>query len=380
MTASDRIPQNDIGAGYRAQQAEIDAAVARVLASGWYILGAEVAAFERDFAAWLGVGHAVGVANGTDALALALRALDIGPGTAVATVAHSAVATVAAIEMVGATPVLVDIEPDHYGMDPGALAAALARAAAGDLPPIRAVIPVHIYGQPVALDAILDLARRGGLRVIEDCAQSHGATFDGRKTGSFGDIAAFSLYPTKNLGALGDGGVVATDDPALAARMAALRQYGWRARYISDEPGVNTRLDELQAAILRVRLGALDAQNARRGAIAARYDAALAGSAIAAPARRPRTRHVFHQYVVRTQRRDAVQAALAASGIGTAIHYPVPIHRQPAYAGRVALGPGGCPNTDAVAREILSLPMYPQLDDRQVDRICAALAAAAKPG
>jgi dTDP-4-amino-4,6-dideoxygalactose transaminase len=380
MTAPDRIPQNDIGAGYRAQQAEIDAAVARVLASGWYILGAEVAAFERDFAAWLGVGHAVGVANGTDALALALRALDIGPGTAVATVAHSAVATVAAIEMVGATPVLVDIEPDHYGMDPGALAAALARAATGDLPPIRAVIPVHIYGQPVALDAILDLARRAGLRVIEDCAQSHGATFGGRKTGCFGDIAAFSLYPTKNLGALGDGGVVATDDAALAARMAALRQYGWRARYISDEPGVNTRLDELQAAILRVRLGALDAQNARRGAIAARYDAALAGGTIAAPARRPDTRHVFHQYVVRTPRRDAVQAALAASGIGTAIHYPVPIHRQPAYAGRVALGPGGCPNTDAVAREILSLPMYPQLDDPQVDRICAALAAAARSG
>lgn len=371
-----RILQNDIGAGYRARRADIDAAAARVLASGWYILGAEVEAFEREFAAWLGVPHAVGVANGTDALALALRALDIGPGCSVVTVSHTAVATVAAIEMVGATPVLVDIDPLRYCMCPDDLEATLARCReGGGVPPIRAVIPVHIYGQPADMVRILDLSRSAGLRVIEDCSQAHGATIAGRRVGSFGDVAAFSLYPTKNLGALGDGGIVATADPGLSARIAALRQYGWRERYVSAEPGVNSRLDELQAAILRVKLRDLDAGNARRAAIAARYDSALPqGGGARAPWRAPGTGHVFHQYVLRSPRRDAVRAELARRGIDTAIHYPVPVHLQPAYAGRLKLGPSGCAASAAAAQEILSLPMFPELAPHQIDRICGALA------
>lgn len=376
-TPTARILQNDIGAGYRARRDEIDAAVARVLASGWYILGAEVEAFEREFSGWLGVPYAVGVANGTDALALALRGLGIGPGCAVVTVSHTAVATVAAIEMVGATPVLVDIDPRSYCMCPDDLAATLARwrERGSGAPPIRAVVPVHIYGQPADMARIMDVARAAGIRVIEDCSQAHGATIDGRRVGSFGDAAAFSLYPTKNLGALGDGGIVATADPELRARIAALRQYGWRERYVSAEPGVNSRLDELQAAILRVKLRDLDANNARRAAIAARYDAALAAGAVAAaPWRVPGTGHVFHQYVMRSTRRDAVRAELAGRGIDTAIHYPVPVHLQPAYAGRVTLGPSGCAATAVVAHEILSLPMFPELGRDQVDRICGALA------
>jgi dTDP-4-amino-4,6-dideoxygalactose transaminase len=374
--ASARILQSDIGAGYRARRAEIDAAVARTLASGWYILGAEVEAFEREFAAWLGVPHAVGVANGTDALALALRALGIGPGCSVVTVSHTAVATVAAIEMVGATPILVDIDPRSYCMDPDDLAATLARWRDGGdgIPPIRAVIPVHIYGQPADMARILTLARSAGIRVVEDCSQAHGATISGKRVGSFGDVAAFSLYPTKNLGALGDGGVVATADPELRARIAALRQYGWRERYVSAEPGVNSRLDELQAAILRVRLRDLDAQNARRAAIAARYDAALAGAAATPPWRAPGIGHVFHQYVLRCPARDAMRADLGRQGIDTAIHYPVPVHLQPAYAGRLPLGPSGCAASAAAAHEILSLPMFPELSTQQIDRICAALA------
>ena len=374
--AAARILQNDIGAGYRARHAEIDAAVARVLASGWYILGAEVEAFEREFAAWQGLPHAVGVANGTDALALALRAFGIGPGCSVVTVSHTAVATVAAIEMTGATPILVDIDPDSYCMDPDDLAAALARWRGGvdGVPPIRAVVPVHIYGHPADMTRILPLARAAGIRVIEDCSQAHGATLDGVRVGSFGDAAAFSLYPTKNLGALGDGGIVATADPELRARIAALRQYGWRERYVSAEPGVNSRLDEIQAAILRVRLRDLSSMNARRAAIAARYDAVLAGGVAAAPGRGPGIGHVFHQYVVRSARRDALRADLGRQGIDTAIHYPVPVHLQPAYAGRLPLGPSGCAASAAAAREILSLPMFPELTADQIDRICAALA------
>ena len=262
------IPQANPGAGYRALKPEIDAAVARALNSGWYILGAEGRAFEAEFAAWLGTHHAVGCANGTDALCLALRALGVGPGSAVATVSHTAVATVAAIEMVGATPVLIDIDPLHYTIDPVELAEVLAHPPAG-LPPIRAVIAVHLYGQAADLDALLPLCARYGVALIEDCAQAHGATWHGQRLGTIGAIGTFSLYPTKNLGALGDGGVVVTNNPAHAADMAALRQYGWRQHYISDLAGVNSRLDEIQAAILRVKLPQLDAGNARRQAIAA---------------------------------------------------------------------------------------------------------------
>ena len=367
------IPQADPGAGYRAHKAEIDAAVQRALESGWYILGKEGAAFEAEFAAWLGAGqHAVGCANGTDALALILRGLGIGPGMTVATVSHTAVATVAAIEMVGATPLLLDIDPDTYTMDADELVSVLDHPPPG-LPPIRAVIPVHIYGQACELGPMLTATRELGIPLIEDCAQCHGATLNGRMLGTLGTAAAFSLYPTKNLGALGDGGVLATADAALAERIAAIRQYGWRERYVSSLVGVNSRLDEVQAAILRVKLTALDAGNARRRAIAGAYDAALAGGPIAPPARRPGAEHVFHQYVLRTADRAAVQAALKAQGIGTGIHYPVPVHQQAAYEGRVPLGPAGCAETAAAAQEVLSLPMYPELTDGQVERICAAL-------
>jgi len=366
------VPQANPGAGYRALQAEIDAAVARALQSGWYILGQEVRSFEAEFAAWLGATTAVGCGNGTDALALALRALGVGPGTSVVTVSHTAVATVAAIEMVGATPLLIDIEPDCYTMDPAELSAVLDHPPAG-LPPVRAVIPVHLYGQPAALEPIMATCRSHGVPVIEDCAQAHGATIGARKVGAFTEVATFSFYPTKNLGALGDGGMLATQDAALGADIAALRQYGWRTHYISDSVGVNSRLDELQAAILRVKLQHLDAQNARRQAIAAAYDDALRGTMLTAPARRAGVGHVFHLYVLRTPDRAAIQARLRAAGIATGIHYPSPVHLQPAYRGRIALGPSRCHVTEIAAEQVLSLPMYPELSDGQVAQVCEAL-------
>ncbi|APT56620.1 erythromycin biosynthesis sensory transduction protein eryC1 [Roseomonas gilardii] len=371
------VPQADPGAGYRAQKAEIDAAVMRALESGWYILGQEGKGFESEFAAWLGRGqgaaqHAIGCANGTDALALVLRGLGIGEGCTVATVSHTAVATVAAIEMAGATPLLLDIDPDTYTMDADELVAVLEEPPPG-LPPIRAAIAVHLYGQACDLAPMLEACRGAGVALIEDCAQAHGATLGGRRLGTIGDAAAFSLYPTKNLGALGDGGVIATADPQLAEKIGAIRQYGWRSRYVSDLTGVNSRLDEVQAAILRARLPRLDANNARRREIAGAYDAALEGGALAPPLRREGATHVFHQYVLRSAERDLLQGRLRAQGIGTGIHYPVPVHLQPAYRGRIALGPARCAETEATAREVLSLPMFPELSDAQVERVCGAL-------
>lgn len=366
------VPQADPGAGYRAHREEIDAAVARALASGWYILGKEGEAFEAEYAAWLGTKRAVGCANGTDALMLILRGLGIGPGCTVVTVSHTAVATVAAIEMVGATPLLVDIDPDTYTMDPQELVAVLDSPPPG-LPPIRAIIPVHLYGQAADLAPMIAACRKHGVTVVEDVSQAHGATLDGRKLGTIGDVSAFSLYPTKNLGALGDGGVLATDDLELADRIAAIRQYGWKQRYISDSVGVNSRLDELQAAILRVRLKHLDAANARRQAIAAAYDEALAGGPLKPPARRPGAGHVFHQYVLRVPEREAVQARLRAQGVATAVHYPAPVHLQPAYRGRTPLGPSGCALTAQAAAEVMSLPMFPEMTDGQIEQVCSAL-------
>jgi dTDP-4-amino-4,6-dideoxygalactose transaminase len=366
------VPQANPGAAYRTLKTGIDVAVARVLQSGWYVLGQEVRSFEAEFAAWLGCTAAIGCGNGTDALALALRALGVGPGMSVVTVSHTAVATVAAIEMVGATPLLVDIEPEYYGMDPVELAAVLDHPPAGS-PPIRAVIPVHLYGQPVALDPIIAACRRHGVPIVEDCAQAHGATIGERKVGTFTEIATFSFYPTKNLGALGDGGMVSTQDVELGASVAALRQYGWRNHYISDAVGVNSRLDELQAAILRVKLQHLDAQNARRRAIAAAYDAALRGTPLTPPARRNGVGHVFHLYVLRVPDRSSVQARLRATGIGTGIHYPSPVHLQPAYRERIATGPSGCRASEIAAGQVLSLPIYPELSDQQVAQVCDAL-------
>jgi dTDP-4-amino-4,6-dideoxygalactose transaminase len=303
---------------------------------------------------------------------LILRGMGIGEGSTVVTVSHTAVATVAAIEMVGATPLLLDIDPDTYTMDPDELASVLADPPPG-IPPIRAVIPVHIYGQAVDLLPIKAACDEAGVFLIEDCAQCHGAGLDGAKLGTIGHAAAFSLYPTKNLGALGDGGILATPDSELAGRIAAIRQYGWKRRYISDLQGVNSRLDEVQAAILRVKLQHLDAQNDRRRQIAAAYDKALAGTELIPPVRRPGAHHVFHLYVLRHPRRDELMFSLKARGIGTGIHYPMPVHTQPAYLDRVALGPANCAETARAAQEVFSLPMYPELSDESVVRVCQAL-------
>ena len=353
---------------YLAHQEEIDAAVSRVLASGGYILGREGEAFEREFADYVGVAHAVGVANGTDAVELALRAAGIGPGDRVVTVSHTAVATVAAIERIGACPCLVDISPDSYTLDPVALRCALEGSARG----ARAVVPVHLYGHPADMEAILEIAQENKLAVVEDCSQAHGAVYRGRRVGSIGHLSAFSFYPTKNLGAMGDGGAVATSDPALADRLRLLRQYGWRERYISEIQGLNSRLDEMQAAILRVKLGHLDADNARRREIAGQYDAGLAGLSLRQPTVATGCEHVFHQYTIEASGRDELQQALHGQGIGTAILYPMPIHMQPAYRGRLP-GADRLPCTEAAAGRILSLPIYPELQDEQVDSICRVL-------
>jgi len=359
------IPQANPHAQYASHQAEIDQAIARVLEKGRYILGEEAAAFEREFADYIGVRYGVGVGSGTEALHLALRACDVGPGDEVITVAHTAVATVAAIELCGAMPVLMDIDPRSFTLDPTKLEAAIT-------PATRAVIPVHLYGQSADLEPILSLARKRRVRVIEDCAQSHGATYDGRRTGAWGDMACFSFYPTKNLGAIGDGGFVATDDPQLAENARLLREYGWRERYVSDVAGWNTRLDELQAAILRVKLRMLDADNALRRRLASMYDEWLATSPVILPMEMPYGQHVYHLYVVRAERRAALQVFLKEHGIGSLIHYPVPVHLQPAYRGRLG-DVGSLPETERAAREVLSLPMFPELTEAEVRQVADAV-------
>jgi len=369
------VPQSDPKASYLAHQREIDEAVRQTLDSGWYILGKQVAAFEEEFAAYLGAAHCAGVANGTDASVLALRACGVGAGDAVITVSHTAVATVAAIELAGASPLLVDVDPATFTVRPQAIEEAIEtyRGAAK----IKAIIAVHLYGHPAEVAAIADLARRFDLRLIEDCAQAHGATASGKRVGTLGDIAAFSFYPTKNLGALGDGGAVVTKDPNLAERVRLLREYGWRERYVSDIAGMNSRLDELQAAILRVKLRYLEEENGRRQNIARAYDEKLAASALRLPQVCGNVSHVYHQYVVRTVERDRLKEMLRGQGIGTLVHYPVPVHRQPAYRDRVLIGSGGLPETERAAREVLSLPMYPQLTDEQVEIICEVVRQAA---
>jgi dTDP-4-amino-4,6-dideoxygalactose transaminase len=359
------LPANP-AANYRAHRDEIDQAVHKVMDGGMYILGEEVARFEEEFAQYLGVQYAVGVGSGTDALHIALRACGVGPADVVLTVSHTAVATVAAIELTGATAVLTDIDPATATMDVNSLADAVQKQGSGR---IRAIIPVHLYGHPADMPAIMAIAERHGLRVIEDCAQSHGAALDGRKTGTWGHIAAFSFYPTKNLGALGDGGAVVTNDRVLADRLRLLREYGWRERYVSDCAGLNTRLDELQAAVLRVKLPFLDKENARRRELARIYDAVLSATTVIGPRGWQRADHVYHQYVVQSDRRDALRSFLKANGVGTLIHYPVPVHMQPAYQGRVVPNGADLPNTESICRRILSLPMYPHLTDAEAQQV-----------
>jgi dTDP-4-amino-4,6-dideoxygalactose transaminase len=360
------IPFNNPRGAHLAFQAEMDAAIQRVIDSGWYILGREGEAFEAAFAAYHGVAHAVGVANGTDALELALRAAGVGVGDEVITVSHTAVATVCAIERAGARPVLVDIDPDTYTLDPRAAAAAITSRTC-------AIIPVHLYGHPADMDAITALASRHDLLIIEDCAQAHGARWRGRRVGTFGHMAAFSFYPTKNLGALGDGGAVITNDVQYAGRMKRLRTYGQSTRYVHDERGVNSRLDELQAAILGVKLPHLDEQNARRHQIARQYDAGLADLA-AIPIQHPDADPVHHLYVVRHPERDALIDGLKADGIGTLIHYAIPVHLQAAYAD-LGCARGSLPITERACSEIVSLPLYIGLDDGAIARVIDSVRA-----
>jgi len=355
-------------AQYEAHRDEIDAAIASALRGNRYILGPEVEAFEHELAQYVGVSHGVGVGNGTDALELAIRGLGIGEGDEVITVSHTAVATVAAIESAGATPVLVDVDPVCYTLDPAQLEEVRTERT-------RAAIAVHLYGQPADLDAIVPFCRAHDLALIEDVSQAHGATLHGKRLGTFGRAATFSFYPTKNLGAIGDGGMVTTNDAALAKRVRMLREYGWQTRYVSDIAGRNTRLDELQAAILRVKLRHLDDDNAKRRAIAARYTAALSNSGLVLPQTRSGAEHVFHLYVVTTGRRKEIMDALGTQEIFPGIHYPVPVHCQAAYKGRIRTA-RSMTVTERLASEVLSLPMYPELSAADVSSVIEALANA----
>jgi dTDP-4-amino-4,6-dideoxygalactose transaminase len=358
------IPAANPYAQYLSHKTEIDAAIAAALDGNRYILGPETQAFEQELAAYLGVRYASGVGSGTEALHVAIRACGLGPGDEIITVSHTAVATVAAIELAGATPVLVDIDPITHTIDPQLIERAIT-------PRTKAIIPVHLYGAAANLNPIVDLARRHSLKVIEDCAQAHGARYADRVLGSIGAVSCFSFYPTKNLGAIGDGGLVATNDPIIAENLNLLRQYGWRERYISEIAGWNTRLDELQAAILRVKLRHLDADNEKRRALAAIYAEQLAG-VVTLPIEPVNTRHVYHLYVIRHPQRDALRQFLRERGIGTAIHYPVPIHLQPAYRSRLG-EVGSLPETERAAREIVSLPMYPELSADDVRTVARAI-------
>ena len=360
-----QIKFGDLQREYQEIKGELDAAALRVLGSGWFILGKELDGFEQAFAAYLGVSHVIGCASGTEAIALALMACDVGPGDEVITVAHTAVPTISAISMTGARPVFVDIEPDGCLMDVSLMESAIT-------PRTAAILPVHLYGQCVDMYRLSALASRHGIPVVEDCAQAGGATYRGRKAGSLGQVAAFSFYPSKNLGCYGDGGAVATDDPTLADKLKMLRNYGQRQRYHHEIIGINSRLDEIQAAILVAKLPHLDAWNRRRRDIAASYTAALAGLPVRAPVESPENEHVYHLYVIQAAERDRLQASLAERGIQTLIHYPVPAHLQPAYAS-LGYTASGLPVTERAADAILSLPIYPQLTDAEVAAVVAAI-------
>jgi dTDP-3-amino-3,4,6-trideoxy-alpha-D-glucose transaminase len=361
-TAAVHVPFNVLRPGD--DRAAIDAAVARVIDSGWFVLGPEVAAFEAEFAAAAGAAHAVGVNTGTDAIALALRGIGVGPGDEVITSPLSAAYSALAIEMAGARPVFADLDPGRLTLDPAAVAAAIT-------PRTRAVVPVHLYGQPADMTAIAVIAARHGLAVVEDACQAHLATVAGRPVGRGSAAAAYSFYPTKNLGALGDGGAVTTDDPALAARITRLRNGGQSSRYHHDELGVNSRLDELQAAILRARLPRLAAATASRRRLAARYRAGLAAAPVTVPPECD-PGHVYHLFPVLTGERDRFQSHLAAHGIETLVHYPVPIPRQPAAR---SWTPAPCPVADDVCARVVSLPLYPSLADGAHDDVMRAVLA-----
>lgn len=363
------IPFLDLAAAYRELQPQIDAAVARVLASGHYILGPEVDAFESEFAAHCEATHCIGLANGLDALHLALRAMDVGPGDEVIVPSNTYIATWLAVSQCGATPVPVEPDARTYNIDPALIEAAIT-------PRTKVILPVHLYGQPADMDPILAIARKHGLRVLEDGAQAHGARYKGQRIGAHGDAVAWSFYPGKNLGALGDGGAVTTNDPELADRIRVLRNYGSRVKYVNEVQGYNSRLDPLQAAVLRIKLTHLDSWNARRAHVAKIYLKGLDGSGLVLPHVPEWAAPAWHLFVVRHPQRDALQQRLSEAGVGTLIHYPIPPHMQAAYAA-AGFAPNAFPIASRMANEVLSLPMGPHIPMDDVARVIEAVQAAA---
>ncbi len=359
------IPFLDLKAPYVELRAEIDAAIARVLASGWYILGPEVDAFEHEFATYVDAKHCVSLANGLDALHLALRALDVGPGDEVIVPSNTYIATWLAVSQCGATPVPVEPVESTYNLDPALIEAAIT-------PRTKVILPVHLYGQPADMDPILAIARKHGLRVLEDGAQAHGARYKGKRIGAHSDVVAWSFYPGKNLGALGDGGAITTNDPALDDRIRVLRNYGSRVKYVNEIQGYNSRLDPIQAAVLRVKLKHLDAWNARRGAVARRYLDELRDTALTLPHVPEWAEPAWHLFVIRHPQRDLLQQKLTAAGIGTLIHYPIPPHRQQAYA-RAGFATDNFPIASRIADTVLSLPMGPHLAQDDVAGVTEAI-------
>jgi dTDP-4-amino-4,6-dideoxygalactose transaminase len=342
-------------AQFQSYRQEILDAVARVCENGPYVLGPEVEAFESEFAAYHNVKHCIGVGSGTDALALTMRAFEIGASDEVITVSHTALATAAAIVMTGATPVLIDIEEDYYTIDPSKIEEAITLKT-------KAIIPVHLYGQPCDMDAIMAIAKKHNLIVIEDCAQAHGAIYKNSKVGTIGDAGCFSFYPTKNLGAIGDGGAVVTNNTLINDRLKRIRQYGWDHNRVSQELGVVSRLDELQAAILRIKLRYLDENNLKRQKIAKQYKNLLSNSDLQLPVERLGCQHVYHLYVVRSDNRDVLKSKLSQHGVDAGIHYTHSVHMHPGYTDKIRISSGGLSVTEKIISKILTFPMYPEFD------------------
>jgi len=356
-----RVPFNVLAPGVQAIRPELDAAITRVLDRGWFLMGPELEEFERQFAAYHGSNlEAVGVSSGTDALRIGLEALGIQGGDEVLVTANAGVPPVAAVVAAGARPVFCDVDPATHTLDPGEIDRCIT-------PNAKAILVVHLYGHAADMDSIRQRAASHGLKILEDCAQAHGAQYNGRPVGTLGDAAAFSFYPTKNLGALGDAGAILTGDPRVAERARLGRMYGWRTRYLSEAHGTVSRMDEIQAAVLSTKLAHLDEWNARRRHIAEMYRSRAAGAVELPPAD-----GVFHLFVVQSRARKGLQAYLAEHGIGTDVHYPLPAHLQPPYA-QYGGGPGSLPNTERLARRVLSLPIYPELPDDSVDYVCQVL-------
>lgn len=364
------VPFLDLGASYRELQGEIEVEVLRSLRSGWYIGGADVEAFESDFAVFTGTRHCVGVANGLEALRLALRALEVGPGDEVIVPSNTFIATWLAVSECGAVPVPVEPNTSTCNIDTAKIEAMIT-------PRTKVIIPVHLYGQPADLDGILELARKHGLRVLEDAAQAHGARYKGVPIGGHSDIVAWSFYPGKNLGAVGDAGAVTTNDDVLADRIRVLRNYGSRQRYVNEVQGYNSRLDPVQAAVLRVKLRHLSDWNARRARIAARYAAELEGCGLMLPFVPEWADPVWHLYCVRHPQRDRLRERLTEAGVETLIHYPIPPHLQGAYTG-LGYQKGAFPVAESMAEALISLPIGPGMDEQQVDRVIAAVIEATK--